>query len=112
MEETQKIWTHYQKLQESLTELVDPDFASHTRSFVLILLNQTYTHAERLFELAEATTDLSKGRQALLAKLAHHIENTKEKGLSEEFIRFIRNDLCLSLQVIKDRFSREFHLAS
>ncbi len=112
MEDTHKIWTYYQKLQESLTELIDPGFASQTRSFSLILLNQTYTHTERLFELAEASSELSKGRQAILAKLANHIENTKERGLSEDFLRFISSDLTHCLQVIKERFAREFQLAS
>ena len=98
--ESSKIWIHYQKLQESLTELKDPGFTQQTRSFSLIILNQTYTHAERLFELAESTMELSRGREATLAKLAHHIENTKDFGLSH----------CL--HVIRDRFSREFDLVS
>ena len=111
-EKESRIGSHYQKLQESLSELLHPEFSSQTRSFTLITLNQTYTHTERLFELFEETTSLSKNRQAILAKLAYHIENTKDSGMNKAFLSFIRVDLTRSLNVIRELFQKEFDLAS
>ncbi|RZA25168.1 MAG: hypothetical protein EOP10_07670 [Proteobacteria bacterium] len=111
-EKDSKAWTHYFKLQETLSELMDPGFSSQARSFALITLNQTYTHTERLFELAEESVTLSRPRQAILAKLAHHIENTKDRGMSRDFIQFLQTDLHRSLGVIRDLFQKDFDLAS
>ena len=107
-----RIWSHYHKLQENLSELMDPGFPSQTRSFAMITLNMTYTNTEKLFELVEETTSLSKGRQAILAKLAHHIEATKDGGMNSAFSAFIKADLAQSLSVINSRFRRDFDLAS
>lgn len=112
LEKESHILRHYQKLQESLTELMDPDFGSQARSLMYILLNQTYTNTERLFELVEESVNLSKPRQAMLAKLAHHIENTKERGVCQDFREFISGDLSLSLAFIRDLFAKDFGLAS
>lgn len=107
LDKQSKVWAHYQKLQESLSELMEPGFETNARSFILITLNQTYTHTERLFELVEETTTLSKTRQATLAKLAHHIETTKERGLQSEFTRFIQADLSFSLAIISDLYKTD-----
>lgn len=107
-----KIHAHYQKLQECLTELVDPGFMTQTRSFMLITLNQTYTSTENLFELVEESANLSKSRQATLARLANHIENTKERGIGSDFIAFIDKDLRYSLAFIRELFDKDFELAS
>lgn len=111
-EKESRILKHYQKLQECLSDLMDPEFGSQAQSFTYIVLNQTYTNLERLFELAEESVHLSKPRQATLAKLAHHIENTKDHGMAPDFTQFIQVELLVSLAFIKDLFAGEFELAS
>ncbi|MBC7660071.1 MAG: hypothetical protein H7249_10210 [Chitinophagaceae bacterium] len=107
-----KIWNHYQKLQESLSDLMSPTFGTISRSLTYITLNQTYTHAERLFELVEESPTLSGPRQALMAKLAHYIESCKEHGMRPEFLIFIKKDLGASLSFIRNEHAKEFDLAS
>ncbi|RYZ57048.1 MAG: hypothetical protein EOP07_10995 [Proteobacteria bacterium] len=106
------IWDHYQRLQESLSELMSPDFADYNRSMTYITLNQTFTYAERLFELVEGSASLSKPKQAIMAKLAHHIENCKEKGFQADFLNFIKKDVVPILSFIKSENQRQFDLAS
>jgi hypothetical protein len=103
---------HYHKLQESLGELLDPNFSYQARSFTLIVLNQIYTHTERLFETVEQSATLSRPKQILLGKMAYYIEKTKEQGICNEFIQFINFDLKLSLSVIRDTYRQDFDLAS
>lgn len=107
-----KLSSHYQKLQESLSELMSPDFASYNRSLTYITLNQAFTHAECLFELVEGSSTLSKQKQALLAKLAHHIEICKEKGIQKDFLAFIKADIVPALSFIKSEHQKDFGLAS
>ncbi len=106
------LWNHYQKLQESLSELLSADFVSYNRSMTYITLNQTFTNAERLFELVEGSVSLSKPKQALLAKLAHHIERCKEKGIQSDFVNFIKKDIVPALSFIKSEHQKHFDLAS
>jgi len=107
-----KIWDHYQKLQENLSELLSPEFPNYNQSMTYITLNQTFTHAECLFELVDASTTLSKTKQALMAKLAHHIERCKEQGIQKDFVHFIRGDVVPLLTFIKSEYKKDFHLAS
>ncbi|MBC7530793.1 MAG: hypothetical protein H7318_04380 [Oligoflexus sp.] len=106
------LWNYYQKLQESLSELLSPDFVNYNRSVTYITLNQTFNNAERLFELVEGSMTLSKPKQALMAKLAHHIENCKEKGIQSDFVSFIKKDVLPALSFIKSEHHKHFDLAS
>ncbi len=107
-----KIWDHYQKLQESLSELLSPEFPTYNRSLTYITLNQIYSHTESLFELVESSTTLSRPKQALIAKLAHHIEMCKDRGLQNEFLNFVKKDVLPLLRFIKTEFTKEFNFAS
>lgn len=106
------LWKHYHNLQESLSELLSPEFMSYNHSMTYITLNQTFTNAERLFEHVEGSMILSKQKQALMAKLAHHIENCKEKGIQSDFVQFIKKDIVPALSFIKSEHLKSFDLAS
>ena len=111
-ERSSGIWNHYQKLQEILSELLDPNFVNSSRSLLFIILNQAFTEAEKLFAQVEPESELSRHKQNLLIKLSNHIENSKDHGISLDFREFLALEMLPLLGFIKGENISHFNLAS